>query len=137
MIHRPVLILLASALAACAPLHSAEQRAQAEAQAEQAAQLLRAEAPASNAALAPWLVQQRARVAQARSVAQARYETEETACWRRFTVNDCLRSARLERRAALSALRQQELTLNEIERQRRTAERLRQLDEKQQGASGR
>jgi len=137
VIHRPVLILLASALAACAPLHSAEQRAQAEAQAEQAAQLLRAEVPASSAALAPWLVQQRARVAQARSVAQTRYETEETACWRRFAVNDCLRSARLARRAALSELRQQELTLNEIERQRRTAERLRQLDEKQQRATGR
>lgn len=137
MIHRSVLILLASALAACAPLHSAEQRAQAEAHAEQAAQLLRAEAPANNDALAPWLAQQRARVAQARSTAQTRYETEETACWRRFAVNDCLRSARLERRAALSELRQQELTLNEIERQRRTAERLRQLDEKQQRATGR
>ena len=73
--------------------------------------------------------------ASARSAAQQRFHDAELACWRRFAVNDCVRKARVERRTAMDQLRQEELLLNEMERQRRTAERLRQLEQKQQKAA--
>ncbi len=66
-----------------------------------------------------------------RRAAQQKFEAAELACWRRFAVNDCVRKARVERRAAVDRLRQQELLLNDLERQRRTAERLRRLEQKQ------
>lgn len=100
-------------------------------------QALRDAAPPSGAALAPWLSAERARVTQSREAAQSRFAADETLCWQRFAVNDCLRQARLQRRAALDQLRQQELALNEIERQRRAEQRLRQLDEKQRAAAER
>lgn len=78
-----------------------------------------------------WAAQHHSRLAEERQTANQRFQTTELACWRRFAVNDCVRAARAERRAALEQLRQQELGLNQQERQRRTAERLRQLDEKQ------
>ena len=100
-------------------------------------QALRDAAPPSGAALAPWLSAERARVTQAREAANGRFAADETLCWQRFAVNDCLRQVRLQRRAALDQLRQQELALNEIERQRRAEQRLRQLDEKQRAAAER
>lgn len=133
----PAALMLLAAAAACTPLHTPEQRAREAQAAEQATQALRAEAPASDAALAPWLAGQRGRVAQQRSAVQERFQADELACWRRFAVSDCLRGAHLQRRAALGELRQQELALNDIERQRRTAARLRQLEEKRQRADGR
>lgn len=84
---------------------------------------------------APWLQGERSRIASARSAAQQRFHDAELACWRRFAVNDCVRKARVERRTAMDQLRQEELLLNEMERQRRTAERLRQLEQKQQKAA--
>lgn len=129
-------LLLTGAIAACAPLPKAPPGA-AESAGEPSAQALRDTAPASGPALAPWLAGQRERVTQARGAAQARFAADETGCWQRFAVNDCLRQARLQRRAVLDQLRQQELALNEIERQRRTEQRLRQLDEKQRAAAGR
>ena len=84
---------------------------------------------------APWLQGERSRIASARSAAQQRFHDAELACWRRFAVNDCVRKARVERRTAMDQLRQEELLLTEMERQRRTAERLRQLEQKQQKAA--
>ena len=129
-------LLLTGAVAACAPLHQAPTEAEQSAR-DAAAQALRTAAPADDTALAPWLVQQRESMAQARAAAQARFAAAETECWQRFAVNACLREARFKRRAELDQLRQQELSLNEIERQRRTQQRLRQLDEKQRAAAQR
>lgn len=85
----------------------------------------------ADADFAPWLTGERSRIADARSAAQQRFQDTEMACWRRFAVNDCVRKARVERRATMDGLRQQELLLNELERERRTAARLRQLEQKQ------
>ena len=85
----------------------------------------------SDADFAPWLEGERSRVAAARSAAHQRFHDEELACWQRFAVNACVRKARVERRAAIDRLRQEDLLLNEMERQRRTAERLRALERKQ------
>ncbi|MDO5693143.1 MAG: hypothetical protein Q4G70_11825 [Pseudomonadota bacterium] len=89
----------------------------------------------SDADFAPWLEGERARVAATREAVQQRFHDAELACWRRFAVNDCVRRARLERRGKLADLRQEELLLNELERKRRTEERLRQLEQKQQKAA--
>lgn len=86
----------------------------------------------ADADFAPWLAGERGRIAEARNAAQQRFQDAEMACWRRFAVNDCVRKARVERRASMDELRQQELLLNELERERRTAARLRQLEQKQQ-----
>lgn len=122
-------VLLLVAVAACTPL--SEQRTALDDAAASQAAALRTAAPEADAALAPWLDAQRERVARERSAAQARYESSETQCWQRFAVNACLSEARQERRATLYRLRRQELALNDIERQRRTQQRLRELDEKQ------
>jgi len=82
------------------------------------AQALIATAPPEGQPLAPWLDAQRARIAAERDVATQRYEATEKACWQRFAVNDCLQQARVQRRTALDRLRQQELAINDLERQR-------------------
>ena len=121
-------------LAACASPSLHDERADERAADAAAAQALAASAPPVSEALDPWLQAQRARIETARADATQRFEADEKACWRRFAVNGCVRAARVERRAALDDLRQQELLLNEMERQRRTAERLRQLEQKQKTA---
>ena len=78
----------------------------------------------------PWLQRERDRVAQQREAAQQRYHDDELACWRRFAVNDCLSEAKQQRRGTLDALRQQELQLNALEREQRSAARLRAIEQK-------
>lgn len=78
----------------------------------------------------PWLQAERERVARQREAAQHRYRDDELACWRRFAVNDCLGQAKRERRGELDALRRQDLQLNALERERRTAQHLRQIEQK-------
>lgn len=84
----------------------------------------------------PWLQAERERVARQREAAQQRYRDEELACWRRFAVNDCLGEAKRERRGQLDALRRQDLQLNALERERRTAQHLRQIEQKAVPAPG-
>ncbi|MFV0678885.1 MAG: hypothetical protein ACK5NW_01085 [Ottowia sp.] len=102
-----------------------------------AGEALAAQAPADDALLAPWLAAERTRIGDARRAAQQQFDEAERACWRRFTVNACISDARIERRATTDRLRQEDLALNAVERQRRTAERLRTLDQKQQDAEAR
>jgi colicin import membrane protein len=73
---------------------------------------------------------ERSRIAAVRAEAQARYAAEEKACYVRFAVTDCVNEARARRRDALAVVRQQELALNDAERRRRTAQRLRELEER-------
>lgn len=77
-----------------------------------------------------WLQGERARVAGQREAARKRYQEDELACWRRFAVNDCLRRARLRQRAELQVVRRDELALNALERDHKTAARLRAIEEK-------
>lgn len=81
-----------------------------------------------------WLNAQRARTGNERAAAQQKFAEAEMLCWQRFAVNDCLRGARKERRTVLERLRQEELALNQQERQRNTAARLKALDDKQRAA---
>lgn len=112
----PILALtLGLTLAACSgpSLHS-QHRASAAAHA-QAAQALVQTAP-EGPALPPWLQKQRQRIEREQQAAQRQFETAEKACWQRFAVNDCIAHARHQRRQTESALRQQQLALNQLER---------------------
>ena len=101
---RRLLILLAAPalLAACssASLHESHRAAQtAHAQAAQ-----------------DWIAAERSRIAAEQNAARQRFEQAEKACWKRFAVNDCVSRARQQRRQTQDRLRQQELTLNALER---------------------
>ena len=105
-------------LAACASPSLHDERADERAADAAAAQALAASAPPVSEALDPWLQAQRARIASERGAATRHFEEAEKACWQRFAVNDCLQQARVQRRTALDRLRQQELAINDLERQR-------------------
>ena len=85
----------------------------------------------SDADFQSWLDGQRTRVDAARTTAHKAYADAELECWHRFAVNDCLSKARAKRRSTLDGLRAEELALNQQERQRTTADKLQQLQEKQ------
>ncbi|RYG11563.1 MAG: hypothetical protein EON92_10250, partial [Burkholderiales bacterium] len=55
---------------------------------------------------------ERARIADERGRVEARFATEEKACYAKFGVNDCLQEARTRRREVLSDLRRQEVSIN-------------------------
>lgn len=84
-----------------------------------------ADAPAGS------LQAERARIVAERSRTAARFAAEERACHQRFAVNDCLKANRVWQREVLDDLRRQEVLLNDGERQRKAAEQLRKLDNKQ------
>lgn len=127
-------LLTAAALTACSSPSVRQDGAQAADQA--AAQALTAAAPPEGPLLAPWLAAERKRIEAERAAAVQKFDGAEKACWQRFAVNACLHQARVERRGALDRLRQEDLALNEVERQRRTAARLRELQEKKDRAQG-
>ncbi|HEY8360299.1 MAG TPA: hypothetical protein VIL30_22825 [Ramlibacter sp.] len=74
---------------------------------------------------------ERRRIRDERAQANATFQAEQKACYGRFAVNDCLQAARLQRNAAVADLRRQEVVLNDTERKRRAAERLREADARQ------
>ncbi|WBY01858.1 hypothetical protein PE066_20820 [Ramlibacter tataouinensis] len=82
-----------------------------------------AQTPADEAA-------ERARIATERSRIEGDFERDQRACYGKFAVNDCLAEARSRRRDALAPLRAQEITLEDAERKRRAAERMKDLDER-------
>jgi hypothetical protein len=125
-------LLLAAAVAACSFAPPARPD---EAVDLIAARALAAAAPPDAPALTRWLSAERARISAERQVAGQRFDETEKTCWQRFVVNACLRDARDNRRATLERLRQEELALDGVERQRRAALRLRQLQDKQTGAA--
>ena len=69
------------------------------------------------------LAAERARLAAARSQAEARYKAEEKACYSKFAVNDCQAKAKVQRRRTLEDLRRQEISINDAERKRKAAAR--------------
>lgn len=73
---------------------------------------------------------ERQRMAAERRQADARFVQEEKACRANFAVMDCVAEARARQRETLAAIRRQELTLNEMERKRKAADKLREIDER-------
>ena len=118
MSRLPISLLLCTLLAACSSGSLHDQHLARRAADAADAQALAATAPPAGQPLAPWLQAQRARIASERGAATRHFEEAEQACWQRFAVNDCLQQARVQRRTALDRLRQQELAINDLERQR-------------------
>jgi len=127
-------LLLAAGLGACSSAPPQPHRDAVAADVADARALVAA-APPEGEPLEPWLGTERARIQAERGAAGQRFSEDEKACWQRFAVNDCLRKARQQRRATLNRLRQEDLALNDLERTRRTATRLRQLEQKQEDAA--
>lgn len=73
---------------------------------------------------------ERSRIQVDRARAEARYQTQEAACYGRFAVTDCLREIRMRRREALDNLRRQEFVLNDVERKRNALEQIVRIQEK-------
>jgi colicin import membrane protein len=73
---------------------------------------------------------ERARIEAERTVVNDRFAEQKRACSSRFAVTDCVEKATRERNAALSDLRRQERVLDDAERKRRAAERLKEQDER-------
>jgi len=80
------------------------------------------EAPSSKA--------ERERIAQQRQAAEVQYAQREAECKRRFVVTSCIDQARADRRQSLDNLHQQEIALDEVERQQRSAEHRRRREAK-------
>lgn len=80
---------------------------------------------------------ERDHILQERQAIAATRKREETACYRRFAVEDCLRDVRTQGRRAELQLRGRELQLNDAERKERAAERLRSIEENQRVAPDR
>ena len=76
----------------------------------------------------------RERLHRARQSIAAIQKRDETACYRRFAVEDCLKDVRTQARNAELELRARELRLNDAERKEKAAERLRSIEEKQRMA---
>ena len=71
---------------------------------------------------------ERTRLTKERAEIDARAKTEQTACYQRFAVEDCLQESRRKRRTAEDSIKRQEADLNDIERKRRAAAQLERLD---------
>lgn len=126
-------LLACTMLYACASSSQHEERIAAQRAIDaEAARALVAQAPAGDD-LPAWLKAERTRIQVARTEATQRFADAEKNCWRRFAVNDCLREASDERRLQLDRLRQEDLALNDLERKRGAAKRLRDLEKKQGG----
>jgi len=78
---------------------------------------------------------QRLRIARAQADIEARFDEREQACQSRFAVTDCVEAARRDRREALRPLREQSLKLDDADRKRRAADRLRALEGKAERAA--
>lgn len=73
---------------------------------------------------------ERMRIAAERARLESGFLTEDAACYQRFFVNNCLDEINTRRREVFSALRTQEIVLNEQERKLRGAEQIRRIEEK-------
>lgn len=73
---------------------------------------------------------ERARIANERAAAESAFHAEEKACYGKFAVNDCLNAAKAKRRGVVADLRRQEISLNDVERRRRAADKVRELEQR-------
>lgn len=73
---------------------------------------------------------ERVRIQSERRQLQSHFARDEAACYQRFAVNDCLIALRAKRREALSDLRRQEVSLNDVERKSRGAAQVQRVQDK-------
>lgn len=72
----------------------------------------------------------RARINAERASLMAGFLAEDSACYQKFAVNNCLDRVDVKRREAMANLRRQEILLNDQERRVKGAAQLRKLEEK-------
>lgn len=77
-----------------------------------------------------FLQQERERIAEQRKAVESRHAQEQSQCYQRFAVNDCLQDSRARRREELADLRRQEISLNDAERKRKGAEQTQKVEQK-------
>jgi len=73
---------------------------------------------------------ERLRISADRSRLEAAFAVEDTACYKRFLVNNCLDEVKVRRRDALADLRRQEIVLNDEARKAKAAEQLQKIEDK-------
>lgn len=73
---------------------------------------------------------ERSHIQAERAYEEARYQTEEAACYARFAVTDCIRKLRVQRRDALDKLRRREVVLNDAQRQQKAREQIEAIKER-------
>ena len=72
----------------------------------------------------------RVRISAERSRLETTFALEDTACYKRFLVNNCLDEAKVRHRDALADLRRQEIVLNDEARKAKAAEQLQKIEDK-------
>jgi colicin import membrane protein len=73
---------------------------------------------------------ERLRIITERAKLEAAFALEDTACYKRFLVNNCLDEVKVRRRDALADLRRQEIVLNDEARKARAAEQILKIESK-------
>ena len=73
---------------------------------------------------------ERLRISTERAQLEAAFTLEDTACYKRFLVNNCLDEVKVRRRDALADLRRQEIVLNDEARKAKAAEQLQKAEDK-------
>lgn len=73
---------------------------------------------------------ERSKIAAERTRLEAGYLAEDSACYQRFAVNNCLDDVNTRRRETVGDLRRQEVLLNELERKRKGSEQIRRTEDK-------
>ena len=73
---------------------------------------------------------ERERISAERSRLEATFTREDTACYKKFLVNNCLDEVKIRRRDALADLRRQEIVLNDEARKSKGAEQLQKIEDK-------
>ena len=73
---------------------------------------------------------ERVRISAERSRLEATFALEDTACYKRFLVNNCLDEVKVRRRDAMADLRRQEIVLNDEARKAKAAEQLQKTEVK-------
>lgn len=74
---------------------------------------------------------ERLRIANDRTLIEASSQRDDSACYQRFFVNNCLDAVRLKRGAELADLRRQEAVLDDQERKAKGAEQLKKTEDKE------
>jgi colicin import membrane protein len=73
---------------------------------------------------------ERQRIKEVQRQQEIRYQNENSACYQKFAVSDCLNDVRARRRLTMEELRRQEMALNDLERKQSGADQLKRIEEK-------
>ncbi|MBC7647838.1 MAG: hypothetical protein H7197_01765 [Vitreoscilla sp.] len=73
---------------------------------------------------------ERLRISTSRAELESGFSREDTACYKKFLVNNCLDEVKIRRRDALADLRRQETSINDQERKAKGAEQIQKTEDK-------